>query len=237
MSKDKKPCSSCSKNVESKTSKTSISKGSTQDDITNFKKGAQTVESPLAQKYTSSNDKYRTTHIVKTLPIKDNKNIITKIIMLNILYKFNKTTKTYKNFATFQTTENSTSSEREIFQKFPSNSTPFVNIPKQMTIIRQLISKNNNSKSKSQLKSASGCCQNGICSTNNVTTQQYDTINSDGVNTTHYKCTCNDGWWDLNGKQNVCWTKQDGYSCNTTNCDNYNPPSLTYVGTSNISIS
>ena len=57
MSKDKKPCSSCSKNVESKTSETSSSKGSVQDDITNFKRGSRTVESPLAQNYTSDNYK------------------------------------------------------------------------------------------------------------------------------------------------------------------------------------
>ncbi len=241
MPKDKKPCSSCSKNVESKTS---ISKGSVQDDITNFKRGARTVESPIAQNYISNGDRYRTTHLAKTQPINDNKKIITKIIMLNILSKLDPKTNKYQPIGAFQTTQPSNLSERAIFQDFPSKSTSSVNIPVQMNAIGQIIYMSNSpnpnpkSKSQSQSKSADGCCQHDICSTNDVTTQQYSTTNN-GITTNHFKCTCNDkegipGRWDSNNKQNLCWTKQDGYSCYTTGCGNYNPPPLTYTGTSNI---
>jgi hypothetical protein len=228
MSKDKKPCSSCSKNVGLETS----SKGSVQDAIKKFKSKGQTAESSTSQLYTSNDDTYRGTQILKTQTINNDKKTITELTILNIISKLDKNTKKYKDFGAYTSSSSSTLSAKEIFEKFPAGAVEFINIPKEMITIGQLIynSKNKNLTPKS--KSADGCCRNGVCDSFNVSTDDY-TETKDGITTKYYKCTCKNGRWE-NGKSTKCWKKTNG-DCKNMDCKEYNPPSdpVTYVGTIN----
>jgi len=221
MSKDKKPCSSCSKNVDLP------SNASVEDVIKIFKDKAQTVQPRMGQLFESNGKKYKTNTILKITPTTVDKKTSTVIDVLFILSKFDHKTKTYIQNNWFTSTQTSTINDPELLQNFFTNPTKYIDLRQVMSIIGKLIKQNKNVKSQSQSKSAS-CCEetsNNYCTTGNINTYNYP--QSDG--TTNYECKCKGGFWTKSGNQIDCYNKNGG-NCKTINCDNVE--GVTYTGSS-----
>jgi hypothetical protein len=220
MSKDKKPCSSCPKDLDILPSNTPV-----EDVIKNFIKNSQTVKPKIEQLFNSENINYKMTTYLKTKQIIIDKKISVEITILYVISKYDSLTKKYNLFSWFISTQILDKNEKDIIQKFFKNPTKYINLKISMIIIGELININNNVKIKPKLQSktqpkSSNCCQQkrDQCLGTSVATYTYESNGS-----TNYKCVCENGCWE-DGSNTICYS---GGNCEQINCSTSTGVTLT----------
>lgn len=228
MSKDKKPCSSCSKSLD-----LLPSGGSVKDVISKFTKNSQTVKPRIEQLFNSENNDYKMTSYLKTKPIINGKKISVELVILQVISKYDRITKKYVLFSWFISTQTLHKDEKEIFLKFFKNPTKYINLKIAMTIIGELITNNNlkitpKPKSTAPLTSSSNCCNKDMsCPCYKyqfTTTYYYNLVDASGYYYTNYQYICDFG--------QKCYTTVNG-DCQSINCNDVKTYGVTYTGTCN----
>jgi hypothetical protein len=217
MSKDKKPCSSCSNIL--------TLLPSVKDAINKFIKNSQTIIAKFEQHFNSQNDRYKMTSYLKTKPIKG-KTTSVELFILQVISKYDVNTKKFVLFNWFKApSQTTTETESEIMLKFFNNPTNYFDLKLVMFTIGKLISLGKTEKSKAPLKSSTNCCsssnsKNDCYGTSQQQLQSYK--QADG--STNYKCEC-----VFTGKI-TCYSGDNG--CNKTNNCNPDPApvGMVYLG-------
>ena len=216
MSKDKKPCSSCSKSLD-----LLPSGGSVKDVISNFIKNSQIIKPNIEHLFNSENIVYKMTSYLKTKLIKG-KGV--ELVILQVISKYDVNTKKFELFNSFKSSQTTNKNEAEIMRNFFKNPTKYIDLKTVMVTIGELINSGNTGKSKA-LKSSNCCNSSDAKNDCNGVSQQQVTTYPQADYSTNYKCKC-----QLTGKT-YCYSSNGCRDTNNCNPNPAPPQGVEYTGT------